>query len=697
MGVSEPQALEARVSRSDETPAAARVLVLAPTGRDAAMLQDRIVGAGMSCEICPDLKALLASMSVGAAAAVIAHEALPQGGAERLLGTLDAQEPWSDIHVFFLSEARSNGPVAGPGFFAHANVTLLERPLGIRAFLSSVRSAVRARHRQYQMRDIHLELERALQFNRLSEAKFSGIISVSADAIITMDQEQRITLFNDGAERIFGYSRAEAIGAPLDLLVPEQLRAIHRQRVERFARGSESARRMGERGAEVVGLRKNGDQFPADAAISRLEVDGTRILIVSLRDITEQKREEKRKETLAEAGVSLASTLEYEKTLTGIADLAVKDFADFCIIDVLEDNCLRRVRVSSRNPSRQDACDTLRRSRSDPGRAPLVWPALQEKKAILFDEVTPELMASWAQSDEELRSLQELQATSVLVAPLFEFGKVSGVITFISAASSPAYGQEDLRFSEEFTNLASLEINNARLYRVAEQAIQAREQMLAVVAHDLRTPLSNISLMAALLRRCGKEPERRSARPAEAIERAVARMDRIIQDLLDVARLEAGQLSVEQSRVPAGRVVSDSVEAQELLASSASIELRLDVAPDVHQVWGDLDRLLQVFDNLIGNAIKFTPPDGRILVGAAPREGEILFWVADTGPGIAARDLPHLFERFWQQRKADRHGAGLGLFIVKGIVEAHGGRIWAESTVGRGSTFFFTIPTASGS
>jgi signal transduction histidine kinase len=171
-------------------------------------------------------------------------------------------------------------------------------------------------------------------------------------------------------------------------------------------------------------------------------------------------------------------------------------------------------------------------------------------------------------------------------------------------------------------------------------------------------------------------------------------MNRLIQDLLDVARLEAGRLSIEQARVPAERVVSESVEAQKLLASSASIELRLDVARDVPEVWGDLDRLLQVFENLIGNAVKFTQPGGRITVGAAPRDGDVLFWVADTGAGIAAEDLPHLFDRFRQAQKASRRGAGLGLSVVKGIVEAHGGRIWVESTPGRGSTFSFTVPTA---
>jgi signal transduction histidine kinase len=206
--------------------------------------------------------------------------------------------------------------------------------------------------------------------------------------------------------------------------------------------------------------------------------------------------------------------------------------------------------------------------------------------------------------------------------------------------------------------------------------------------------LGTILMQAALLRRPAAEPERRSQRPAEVIERAATCMTRLIQDLLDVARLAAGQLSVEQVRVSTRDVVSEAVEAQKTLTASAGLELRAEVAPNVPDVWADRDRLLQAFANLIGNAIKFTEHGGRIAVGALPRDGEVLFWVADTGAGIAIADIPHAFDRFWQARKAGRSGAGLGLSIVKGIVEAHGGRIWVESTPGRGSTFFFTIPTA---
>jgi len=674
--------------------AAERVLVLTPTGRDAEMLRARIVAAGMSCEVCPNLQALLAGISVGAAAAVIAQEALPQGGAEELLATLEAQEPWSDIPVLFLSEARSKRPSVVSSFFERANVTIMQRPLGIQVFLSSVRSAVRARHRQYQMRDLHRELEHALQLNRVSEAKFAGIISISADAIISVDEEQRTILFNEGAEKIFGYSKAEAIGAPLDILIPEQLRAIHRQHVERFAKGSESAGPMGERGSVIVGLRKNGEEFPADASVSKLEVGGKRILTVALRDVTEQHRIAKEQKFLDEIASVLASTLDYEETVESLATLVLGELGDFCIVDVLEDGVVRRMKVAHRDPSKAGLALALQQMQLDRRRPHLGSSVLDTKQPLLMSKVPPEYVESIAQSDEELRALRELGPKSLMALPLQAHGRLVGALIFVRTTEAHQYTPTDLPLAEEVARRAALGVENARLYRVAQRAILARDNVLGVVAHDLRNPLALVSLQAAILRSCGTEPERRSKKTAEAIERAVTRMNRLIQDLLDVARLEAGRLSIEQARVPAGQVVSDSVEAQKLLASSASIDLRLDVARDVPEVWGDLDRLLQVFENLIGNAVKFTPPKGRIVVGAAPGDGEVLFWVADTGPGIAAEDLPHLFDRFWQARKAERHGAGLGLPIVKGIVEAHGGRIWVESAPGCGSTFFFTIPTA---
>jgi len=169
----------------------------------------------------------------------------------------------------------------------------------------------------------------------------------------------------------------------------------------------------------------------------------------------------------------------------------------------------------------------------------------------------------------------------------------------------------------------------------------------------------------------------------------------LIQDLLDVAVMESGQLTIERARLSARELIVGAVDTQRPLASSSSLELRVDLDREIPDVFGDRHRLLQVFENLIGNAIKFTKAGGRITVGAASRDHEVIFRVADTGSGIAPENLPRVFDRFWQAASATRQGAGLGLPITKGIVEAHGGRIWVESTPERGTTISFTIPEAT--
>jgi signal transduction histidine kinase len=226
------------------------------------------------------------------------------------------------------------------------------------------------------------------------------------------------------------------------------------------------------------------------------------------------------------------------------------------------------------------------------------------------------------------------------------------------------------------------------------RAVTARDEVLRIVAHDLRNPLNTIMMQAALLERLGPEPERRDQTPRLVITRSANRMERLIKDLLDVGLMEAGQLKIEPERLSAAELARDALEMQKPLASSAGLELQLEVEHNLRAVWGDRSRLLQVFENLIGNALKFTKQGGRITIGAKDLDHEVEFVVADTGCGIAPENVPRIFDPFWQARRSGGEGAGLGLPITRGIVEAHGGRIRVQSTLGRGTTFFFTIPAA---
>jgi signal transduction histidine kinase len=290
--------------------------------------------------------------------------------------------------------------------------------------------------------------------------------------------------------------------------------------------------------------------------------------------------------------------------------------------------------------------------------------------------------------------LRTLDSCSLIAVPLVIRDQLLGVLVLGSSTPTRQYDTDDLRFAEALAERAALAIENGRLYKTAVRATRLRDELLGIVAHDLRNPLAAIQLQAAAMRPKASQAERRSTKPRENILRAVDRMGQLIGDLLDLTTIESGKLSIERAALAPRQLVADAVETQRTLAEGASQELKIDVIGKSPDVWGDQTRLLQVLENLVGNAIKFTPAGGRVTVGAAPRETEVLFWVADTGAGIAPEDLPHVFDRFWQAKKGSRKGAGLGLPIAKGIVESHGGRLWVESTIGRGSVFFFTVPQA---
>ncbi|MCY1083710.1 sensor histidine kinase [Archangium lansingense] len=230
----------------------------------------------------------------------------------------------------------------------------------------------------------------------------------------------------------------------------------------------------------------------------------------------------------------------------------------------------------------------------------------------------------------------------------------------------------------------------------SDEALAARDDFLGMVSHDLRTLLGGIAMRAAMLLRNAADDEvgQRTRKDAASIQHFTARMNRLIGDLLDIVSIEAGKLTVEPRPEDAILLVRETVEAFQPTASAKGISLDSEVARDSLLARFDHDRILQVLANLLSNAIKFTPEGGRISIRVEPVEEEVRFSVTDTGSGIAEDDLRRIFERFSQVLASDRRGLGLGLYISKCIVEAHGGRIWAESQPKAGSTFFFTLPGA---
>lgn len=228
---------------------------------------------------------------------------------------------------------------------------------------------------------------------------------------------------------------------------------------------------------------------------------------------------------------------------------------------------------------------------------------------------------------------------------------------------------------------------------IAEEASRARADMLAIVAHDLRNPLNVVMMSTQLFAEIEPSPEARH-QLLGAMRRATKRMNRLIEDLLEVVRQESGQMTLDVHDVLVASLTVQTVEMFQPTAVEKGVSFRVDEPPPHLTVRGDSERVMQVLSNLVGNALKFVPRGGSVALNCEEKGTEALFAVIDSGPGIAPDDLGRLFEKFWQRRRTDRRGIGLGLTIARGIVEAHGGRIWAESQLGTGSTFYFTLPVA---
>ena len=514
-------------------------------------------------------------------------------------------------------------------------------------------------------------------------------LDTAATGLTHCSRDLRYLSANPAYAQYIGLSLAQIVGRPIVDVMGEAAFEIIRPRVERVLSGErveyEDALPLGG-GLKYVHVVYTPDRDAAGTVVG---------WVASVMDISERKRIEREQEFLAEVGVTLSKSLDYEQTLANVPRLVVQYFADWCAVDVMDEHGhLSRLKVACADHDKAELCGVLEQMPPDRDLPHLMRSVFDGKRPIVVEEVTTSYIHSLAQSLEHQQALLAAGITSFVAVPLLLRGEALGALFLGSSTPSRAIGRGDLRLAEALADRAAIAIENAQLYRSAVYATQLRDQVLGVVAHDLRNPLSAILVQTSALWRRGAEPERRSPKPLEVIHRAANRMNRLIQDLMDVALMEAGQLTIKRARLPPGDLIAEVVEMQRPLAASSSLELGVDVGADVADVSGDWDRLLQVFENLIGNAVKFTQAGGRITVGAASRDEEVVFRVADTGCGMPAEHLPHVFDRFWQATRSGRQGAGLGLPITRGIVEAHGGRIWVESTVGRGSTFFFTIPKA---
>ncbi len=398
-------------------------------------------------------------------------------------------------------------------------------------------------------------------------------------------------------------------------------------------------------------------------------------------------------EILVEAGTRLAQSLDFETTLSTVAEVCVPPLADYVLVDVLEDGELVRGAVRAAETELQEALEDAAPRPPRPSDPSPIRQVLESGEGLRLGDPGEEWGERIGLVDvgEEARS--RLRPVSLMVLPLVARGRTGGVLTLAATRPDHPFSDHDFRVGQALASRAALALDNARLHRESQEAIRARDETLGVVSHDLRNPLNVISAAAGLLLDIPLSEEKKEQQ-LRTIRRAAERMNLLIQDLLDVSGIEAGRFRVEPERADPARMLSDACEMMEPLARKREIRLECRRPEESPMVLADPERMLRVFSNLIGNALKFTPPGGLVELGGEVVDRGIRFWVRDTGPGIPAEDVPHLFERFWKGGSGSNDGAGLGLPIAQGIVEVHGGRIEVESEEGEGSVFHFVLPFA---
>jgi PAS domain S-box-containing protein len=432
-----------------------------------------------------------------------------------------------------------------------------------------------------------------------------------------------------------------------------------------------------------------GKVFTRDANDQAIRMVGTEL------DITDRKRFEISQAFLSELGALLGSSLEYERTLETIAQMAVRDLADLCIIDIVEGaGNVARLKVKSRKASLSALRNLFMRIPLERDH-PLWFEMVAQSKRPIVGPITQEMVGFVFQDESDLRVIREAGLHSGMVIPLLRDGNIVAAIVLLSGSSSRIYGPEDLYLAEELARRAAASIENARLYFLARRAIESREDLLAVVSHDLKNPVMVIGLVAKMLRQSGELETAQLAEYSNKIERAADKMLNLISQISDSSKIENGTFSVAPQAETLENIILPAIDGMKPLAEAKQQTIECRIESNLPEVAADGPRVGQVLSNLVSNGIKFSRQGSKIVVTAQERDNTIMVCVSDEGPGIQRENLSKVFDRYWQAEDTKHAGTGLGLSIAKGVVEAHGGKIWADSELGKGSSFSFTLPLAT--
>ena len=550
--------------------------------------------------------------------------------------------------------------------------------------------------------------------------RLAAIVRWSDEAIVAKDLDGIITAWNPAAERLFGFTAEEAVGRSIRMIVPADRQAEEDEVLRRLRRG-EAIDHM-----ETVRVRKDGTPVDVALTISPIKDADGRIIGASkiARDITERRRSdaerakllaaeqaareraesaEERATLLSESSAALSASLDSATTLRTVSRLVVPRFADWCIIDVVaRDHTLERVAVSAGAPDTEALLSELQRYAPDWTSSQPAAEVLRTRSTMLIAEVTDETLVSTSRNARHLEIMRRLAPCSAIAVPMVTRQRTVGAITLVRTTPGHAYGDVDVALAEELARRAALAVDNATLFSEADQARalaeganRAKDEFLAVLSHELRTPMNAVYGWARMLQ-MGQIDSTATPRALDAIVRNAHVQLQLIDDLLDVSRIISGKMRLDIRSVDLPRVLDAAVDAVRPAADAKGLRLQSLIDPGAGPLNGDPDRLQQVVWNLLMNAVKFTPRDGRIQLALQRVNSHVEIVVSDTGAGIRSDLLPLIFDRFKQGESGttrNQGGLGIGLALVRHLVELHGGSVMAESPgEGKGSTFRVKLP-----
>jgi PAS domain S-box-containing protein len=527
---------------------------------------------------------------------------------------------------------------------------------------------------------------------RESEERYRRLVEHSPVAV-TVHSGGNVVFVNPAAARLFGAARAEEIiGRPmLDLVHPDHHQIVT-DRVRRLANGAGALPTIEERFVRLDGT-------PVEVEVSTIGFmfQGRPAVQVVASDITERKRIEREQRLLAEAGTLLSSTLDYQETLRSITTLLVPEVADWCLVDLTDDEG-GFSRIAAAGAYEQDTPIAERLCRYyEPRDATYgVSRTARAGASEIMSAVDDSLLVAVARDHEHLELLRAMNMKSYICAPLVSRGRTIGVLTLALSRSGRRFSRADVPLAEELARRAALAVDNARLYREAHEANRAKSQFLTTMSHELRTPLNAIGGYTELIEMGLRGPVTDQMREdLSRIQRSQKHLLGLINDLLNFARLESGhvELRIEPVLIEAELAAVEQLIEPQMTGKGLRYER---LSGDTHvSCRADRDKLRQVLLNLLSNAVKFTPTTGEVALAWDANDEAVRVHVRDTGPGIPTHKLEAIFEPFVQLTNTltrVTEGTGLGLAISRELARAMGGDVTVTSQLGRGSTFTLTLP-----